>query len=265
MKIVYLICTLLILFYTFLCLLLYFIQEKLIFFPSKLNLNHQFHFQEEFEEIFFKSKDGKTFNALLFKTKNPKGVIFYLHGNAGSLDHWGKVAQTYTQLDYDIFIWDYRGFGKSEGKIISEKQLLEDAEAAYYHLKKSYSEKNIIILGYSLGSGIAAYLTNKNHPKLLILQTPYHSLIEVAKEKFPFLPNFLFKYKIKTYEFLENCKVPIVIFHGNKDELIDYNSSIKLKEKFNQIQLITLENQGHKGVTYHPKYIKELSKILNSK
>lgn len=262
MNFIYTTLKVLIVLYFLTCLLLYLFQEKFIFFPSKLKPNHTYNFQETFEEIHFKTKDGNSLNALLFKAKNPKGVIFYLHGNAGSLKTWGEVANTYTELNYDIFIWDYRGYGKSEGKVFSEKQLLEDTKIAYSQLKNQYSEEDIIVLGYSLGSGLAAYIANSNNPKLLILQTPYYSLFEIAKKRFPMLPNFLFKYQLKTHEFLENCETPIVVFHGDEDEIIDYSSSLKLKEKFDQIQLITLEGHGHNGVTYHPKYRIELAKIL---
>src|SRR5690554_7779979 len=124
--------------YLLICLLLYLFQEKLIFYPTQLKTDHTFKFSGNFNEIFFKTKDGKSLNALLFKAKKPKGVIFYLHGNAASLDHWGNVAETYTELNYDVFIWDYRGYGKSDGKILSEEQLLEDAQLAYDQLKNNY-------------------------------------------------------------------------------------------------------------------------------
>ena len=101
--------------YIFLCIVLYSFQERLIFFPEKLDKNYQFEFGQKFEEQNIKTTDGKLINGLLFKTHNSKGLIFYLHGNAGSLSSWGEVAKTYTDLNYDIFIFDYRGYGKSEG------------------------------------------------------------------------------------------------------------------------------------------------------
>jgi uncharacterized protein len=70
-------------------------------------------------------------NGLLFKADSSKGVIFYLHGNAGNIGSWGNVATTYTKLNYDVFIIDYRGYGKSEGKINGQEQLFNDNEAAY--------------------------------------------------------------------------------------------------------------------------------------
>ena len=173
--------------------LLYFFQEKIIFLPEKLDKNYSFNFNNKFEELNFKAEDNTILNGLLFKAKESKGLVFYLHGNAGSLKNWGQISDLYTNLDYDIFILDYRGFGKSEGKIKSEKQLFEDNQIVYNKLKERYSEKNIIVIGYSIGSGMAAKLASENSPKHLILQAPYFSLIDLVKNKYSFIPSFAFK------------------------------------------------------------------------
>src|SRR6185436_17770435 len=91
------------------CLLLYFFQEKLIFFPEKLNRDYQFQFDQAFTEINIRNKKGRLLNGLLFTTDSAKGLIFYLHGNAGSVNSWGEVANRYTALNYDVFILDYPG------------------------------------------------------------------------------------------------------------------------------------------------------------
>ncbi len=122
--------------YLIICGLLFIFQEKLIFLPQKLNSTHQFSFWQDFKEMSFKMKDGVLLNGVLFKAVNSKGLIFYLHGNAGSLDNWGEVAKTYTSLHYDVFMLDYRGYGKSEGSIFSEEQLFQDNQAVYDELKK---------------------------------------------------------------------------------------------------------------------------------
>ena len=147
---------------------LYFFQEKLIFFPEKLDKNYKFEFGQQFEELNIKTTDEKLLNGLLFKADSSKGLIFYLHGNAGSLSTWGEVAKTYTDLNYDVFIIDYRSYGKSEGQINGQTQLFEDNQIAYNELKKRYSEDKIIVLGYSIGTGLASKLASTNNPKLLI-------------------------------------------------------------------------------------------------
>jgi len=182
-------------FYTAICLLLYLNQEQIIFLPTKLSPDHSFQFDQPFEEKTIRTKDGTTLNTVLFKADSSKGVIFYLHGNAGSIDSWGWVATTYTSLHYDVFMLDYRGYGKSGGKIQNEQQLYDDIQTAYNELKKLYDENNIVVLGYSIGTGLASKVASQNHPKLLILQAPYYSLIDEMHTRFPVIPTFILKYK----------------------------------------------------------------------
>jgi alpha-beta hydrolase superfamily lysophospholipase len=242
---------------------LYFFQEKLIFFPDKLNESYQFSFNQSFEEVNIKTRDNKQLNGLLFIAERAKGLVFYLHGNAGALNSWGEVAKRYTSLNYDVFILDYRGFGKSEGTINSQAQLFEDVQTAYDEMKKKYREETIVVLGYSIGTGPATKLASVNSLKLLILQSPYYSLTDMMRHTYPIIPTFLLKYKFRTNEYIKDCKMPVVIFHGNRDEVIYYGSSLKLKTQMKpQDTLITLNGQGHNGMTDNPEYIRALGKIL---
>lgn len=249
--------------YVIVCGLLYFFQENLIFFPEKLDNDFKFTFDKKFDEISIKTPDNLLLNGLLFRSDNAKGLLFYLHGNAGSLNSWGEVAKTYTDLNYDVFMLDYRGFGKSEGKINSQDQLYQDVQTAYDTLKTKYRETNIVVLGYSIGTGPATNIASKNNPRLLILQAPYYSLTDMMKHTYPFIPTFILKYKFETNILIKDCSMPIVIFHGNQDEVIYYNSSIKLKEIIKKTDtLITLNGQGHNGMTDNPEYRAEIKKIL---
>jgi pimeloyl-ACP methyl ester carboxylesterase len=249
--------------YILVCVAFYFFQEKIIFLPETLEKSHQFDFEQAFEELNFKTADGKLINGLLFKADSTKGLIFYLHGNAGSLKQWGNAASTYTDLDYDIFILDYRGYGKSEGKITSQEQVFQDNQMVYDELAKGYDEKNIILLGYSIGSGMASFLASENDSKQLILQAPYYSLTDLAGQMFPFIPSFTLRYKFATNEYLKNCNMPVTIIHGNEDAVIPYESSLRLKAEFeSKIELITLDGLGHNGLTTNEDYKKALKTVL---
>lgn len=249
--------------YLVICVLLYFYQENLIFYPQKLPKNFRFSFNRPFSEISVRTVDDIVLSALLFKTNNPKGVIFYLHGNAGSLLSWGEVAEIYTAFGYDVFMLDYRGYGKSEGRITSEKQFYQDVQAAYNQLRTIYDQNTIIVLGYSIGTGPAAKIAAENHPKHLILQAPYYSLTDMMRHLYPIIPTFLLKYKFNTYKFIQNCTMPVTIFHGDSDEVIYYGSAVKLKSLMKQSDtLITLYGEGHNGMSYNPQYLSELKKIL---
>jgi pimeloyl-ACP methyl ester carboxylesterase len=254
---------LLIILYVLICIGLYFFQEKLIFTSEKLDKAHQFSFDQSFEEINIKASDGNSINGLLFKADSSKGLIFYLHGNTGSLNGWGGVARRYTDLNYSVFILDYPGYGKSDGSIKSQTQLFHDIQIAYNEIKKRVREDSIIILGYSIGTGPASKLASTNHPKLLILQAPYYSLTDMMQHNCPILPTFLLKYKFQTNEYLKACKMPVIIFHGNQDGVVYYESSLKLEKEMKAGDtLITLDGQGHNGITDNPDYVNMIKTIL---
>lgn len=249
--------------YAAVCVLVYFVQEKLIFFPQQLEKDFGFRFEVPFEEISLKTEDQVLLNAVLFKADQPRGVIFYLHGNAGSLNSWGDVAPVYTSLNYDVFMLDYRGYGKSGGKISSQKQMYQDVQTAYNHLKTRYAERHIIVLGYSIGTGPATKVAAENKPRLLLLQAPYYSLKDLMKRYFPVLPTFLLKYPFETYRYLQKCTMPVVLFHGEEDEIIYYGSSLQLKKHLKSTDtLITLPGLGHNGMTSNPTYQTQLQQIL---
>lgn len=242
---------------------MYFNQVGMVFQNTALPKNYQFDYQQKFEELNIKSFDGVNLNGLLFKAEKSKGLVFYLHGNAGTLETWGKIAKTYTSLGYDIFILDYRSFGKSEGEIENEEQLNKDISIVYKTLVKRYPERKIIITGYSIGSGLAAVLASENKPKALILQSPYYSFTALSSTKAPFFPDFMKKFHFETYNYLHKIKAPIYIFHGIEDELIPYENSIRLsKELKSNGHFYPLKDQGHIGMNENNDFQKQLRIIL---
>ena len=252
--------------YVVVCILAYLFQERIIFFPERLPRDHEFQFDQPYEEMFIAVADGVKLHGLLFRTPEARGLIFYLHGNAGSLNSWGDVAATYGRLGYDVFLLDYRGYGKSEGQIGGEAELVQDVQDVYAYLLKSYAQRDIVVLGYSLGSGLAAKVAAANEPRMLILQAPYYNLTDMMRHSTPFLPTFLLKYKLRTNEALPACRMPVVLFHGDEDEVIPYSQSLKLQMLIKPGDtLITLRGVGHNGMTYDPIYVKAIESILGGK
>jgi pimeloyl-ACP methyl ester carboxylesterase len=242
---------------------LYFIQERLIFFPQKLSRDYRFAFDGPFEERWFPMKDGVRLHGLYFPASSSRGLIFYLHGNAGSLASWGDIAGVYTALGYDLFMLDYRGYGKSEGSIRSEGQLHQDIRAVYDSMKAGYREEDVTILGYSIGTGPAAKLAAESNAGRLILQTPYYSMAEVMATFYPLVPRIILRYRLETHKYLHQCRMPVVLFHGDRDQVIPYESSVRLKALLKPGDtLITLKGQGHIGVTEHPEYRRALAEIM---
>lgn len=242
---------------------LYFGQEKMIFHQSKLPSDHRFAFTEPFEEMSIACEDGTKLNGLLFTTENPKGLVFYLHGNAGTIEQWGNLGSDFSGMGYDIFVLDYRGYGKSEGNIESEAQFFADVTAAYQTLEKRYD--NIVVIGYSIGTGPSAYLASKFNPSALVLQAPYYNLVELADSRVPFVPDFLKKYRFETNLFLPKVKCPVYIFHGTDDRLIAFSHGERLHKlmKNGQSQLFPLEGVGHGGINQDDAFLSEFKVILD--
>lgn len=244
--------------------LIYFIQEKILFRPTVLPQDFKFEFQYDFEELFLKTDRDAVINALHFKARNPKGIILYFHGNSGNLLRWGKVTEFFVEKQYDVLVIDYRTYGKSVG-VLSEQALYHDASYCYDFLKERYEEKDITVYGRSLGTGIAAYVASKNHPKNLILETPYYSMIDVAKIRFPMFPvQRISKYKLPTHEFIQQVKKPILILHGSKDRVVPFESGRKLYEASPKelTTLIKIEGGTHKDLIHFEAYQAGIEAVL---
>ena len=260
--------SIIVLLYVIACILLYFFQEKMLFHPEKVEKSHAYSYSMSFEEQFYQVEEGIELNGLLFKADSVSGdrkLIFYIHGNAENLTTAGGVASSFSDRGYDLFIYDFRGFGKSDGTIDSEARLFADAQILYSQLTRHYEESNITILGYSIGTGIASWLAAKNQPERLILQAPYFSMKDMMGQKYPIFPTWLLKYPLETDKRVKETKSRIYIFHGTDDKVIPYASSTRLKEIVPSIDLTSIPDLGHTGYMENTVYQSKLDEILGSK
>lgn len=253
--------------YLIISILLYFLQDYLMFKPEKLPKDFQFHYEnQETEEYNIETRDGATINGLRFKAKSPKGLVFYLKGNSKSIRGWGKFAVDFTRHGYDVLMVDYRGFGKSTGRR-TQKAIKRDLQVIYNKVKDNVREKYIILYGRSLGSGFAAKLASMNNPRMLILDAPYYSLSKVAKRYLPFMPlSLLIKFPMPTNKWLKYVKCPIHIIHGTDDRLIPYRTSVKLSKIQPKLTTLhTIIGGGHKNLNTFESYHKILTEIITTR
>lgn len=246
--------------YALICVLVYFFQEHLLFHPTVLQANHQFQFNLPFEERDFKIDEETTLNALHFKRDSSKGLVLYFHGNSGSLEGWGGVAEDVLRFGYDLLVFDYPGYGKSTGKL-SEIELREQGVWLYEEMEKEYN--HLVLYGRSLGTGIATYVALNKEPEKLILETPYYSMTDVASTHYPYLPTFILRYPIRTDLWLPKVKCPILLIHGTKDEVVYYGSSEKLKELVPQVELVTIHGGNHNNLDDYALFHTSIDSFLN--
>ncbi|TYA53102.1 alpha/beta hydrolase [Formosa maritima] len=243
----------------------YFKQERFFFNPKILAKDYQFEFKETFEELNIPVANNINLNAVLFKAENSKGVILYLHGNAGAIHDWGKRAPLYLENNYDILFVDYRGYGKSDSEYCNPEDLFSDMQKVYNFTKTRYKESEIVVLGFSLGSGLASYLASKNNPKMLILNAPYYSWKTLISEEIaPPIPEFIIKYDIPSYQFVKQVRCPIKIFYGTRDFLIHPDTNAKKLEALqpSNIKLFPITDAGHNGLHITKQYYEDLKKVL---
>jgi pimeloyl-ACP methyl ester carboxylesterase len=253
--------------YIIVCLILYFLQEKILFLPVVLDKNHRYQFYSQwikgFEEHFLESQEGGNLNLIWFKVAQPKGVVLYCHGNAGNIQRWANIVDDLMKYGYDVILWDYRQYGKSTGKL-SEKNMLSDAQLVYEFAKQRFPENQVIVYGRSLGTGVATYLAALNTPQYLILETPYFSMPDVAGFHFPYIPyRLLLKYNFPSYQWIKDVRCPISIFHGTYDRTVPYLSGKKLAPLLKENdEFITIEGGDHNDLNTFLLYDEKIAQIL---
>ncbi len=248
--------------YGLMCALIYTQQERMVFYPEVLPPSYVFAFDQPFEEVTLPVA-GATLSALHFTIERPRGAILFFHGNAGSLRDWGTLADHWTRHGYAVLMLDYRGYGKSSGAISSEQMLHDDALAAYEWLAERYPPESIVVAGRSLGTGLAVRLAAQKQPRMVILETPYVSLLSIARRQVAWAPGFLFKYPLPSERWIGQVKSPIYLIHGTRDELIPFESSERLAALVGgERRLFPITGAGHNDFTAYPAYDQALAAIL---
>ena len=240
--------TKILLFYAVFCIIMFFMQRKLQYLPTgKLDSieNYQLTNFKTYQLI---TKDNIRVTAWFKKPKPKQKILLFFHGNAGNLGNRANKFKVFSEnSDYGILAISYRGYAASEGKP-SEAGLLIDAEAATDFLfKQGYNNKDIILYGESLGTGIAIRHALKVKPFALILEAPYSSIANIAKRSYWYLPvDLLLKDRFDSYKYVSKITAPIIIFHGNKDRIVPYAEGKLLYSYINsRKKFITIENAGH--------------------
>ena len=170
-------------------LLLYFLQDRMLYFPSRDIFATPMQRGLRFEDVSLVTTDNVRLHGWYVPAPSARGHVLFLHGNGGNIAHTLEAVETFARLGMNVLSFDYRGYGKSEGSP-SQKGIIEDAETAWRYLTETRgaSPESIVIVGRSLGGGPAALLASKYSPASLILESTYTSIPDRAAEIFPWLP-----------------------------------------------------------------------------
>ena len=246
-------------------ILFYFFHENIIFQGTRIEENHNFHFNFEYEDVWLKPNDDVLLHGILLKKESPKGIVIYFHGNRGNIERWGKIGNEIRKsYNYDVLVFDYRGYGKSRGHR-SEQELYDDAEFIYDFVRTNYKYESVVIQGRSLGTAIATHLASKREADHLILETP----MTLIREVIPILNWLLIDKSWLNYEFnsisrIDRISCPITIIHGTNDHVVPYALGHELYVKIghSRKKIITIDQGKHNNLDTFEAYQQALERIL---
>ena len=242
--------------YTAVLALVWWKQEALLFAPQTLAADHRFDRGADVHDSWV-DVPGARLHALHLRLPQPRGVVFFLHGNGGSLDNWFVHLDFYRRANFDLFMVDYRGYGKSSGRIDSEAQLHADVRAAWDSVAPRYAGLRRVILGRSLGSGLAAALAVQVQPEGTVLVSPYFSMQALAAEHYAWVPGAVLRYPLRSDITLPQIRGPVLLVHGEKDTLIDPSHSLRLQALLPRARRLIVAGAAHNDLQRFPAYYDE--------
>jgi uncharacterized protein len=214
----------------------------------------------------FKGAEKVTYNGTrMYVQKGEKGVVVLYHGNAGSACQRDFYAEMFLQAGYGYIVPEYAGYSNDSNKPTHERIKQDVLNVVSYLQEKNVN--NVLVVGESIGTGMASYHTSLKAPKKLLLISPFASLADIAKRKFWFYPSsILVDNAFDNMQLLSNYTGRTVILHGDKDTIISQRSGIKLYESIptQQKEFVSLEGYGHNDLFDSPVTYETIVSFLNT-
>ena len=246
-------------------LILYIFQRSLMYHPDENNYFGD-KLEVEIEKVKITTSDNIDLLGWFHKKdlKNLKTIV-YFHGNAGKLENRIYKLNYFKEMDVNFLIIAWRGFSGNNGKP-SEKGLYEDGKSTITWLKNlGLLDEDIIIYGESLGTGIAIELAQNNNYAGLILETPFTSMIEAAKNFYPYIPvDLLLKDKYKNDKKILDINIPLLVMHGEADQIVPFWMGKKIYEMANQPKYSYFTKFDDHMMEYDEKLVLALKKFIKS-
>jgi fermentation-respiration switch protein FrsA (DUF1100 family) len=217
--------------YLLVVLAMMFLEESFIFFPSKFPDGNYEAFNGQFEDARFRAADGTELHGWYLAHERPRAVILYAHGNAGNLSHRGElVLEMNRRLRASVMVFDYRGYGRSQGSP-NEAGILADARAAREWLadRAGVSKRALVLFGESIGGAVAIDLAAAEGARGLIVENAFTSLPDVAARHYPWLPvRLLTRTRFDSANKIADYHGPFLAFHGDADTIVPYELGAQL-------------------------------------
>jgi len=236
------------------CLLIFFMlrwfEHSQVYHPDRVLTATGAELGRAFEDVMFRASDGVELNGWFFpaNTNSPRARLALLlcHGNAGNIGHRLDTCSALLESGANVFLFDYRGYGRSQGRP-DEEGTCRDAQAAYQWLRqRGFPGPNIIAFGESLGGAVATELAVREPVGGLVLQSTFTSIPDIGAELFPWLPvRWLGKIRYDTHGKLPSLKIPVLVMHSRMDEIIPFHHGQRNYAAANEPKLFWELKDGH--------------------
>ena len=244
---------------------LYFYQRNLLYHPNENNYSGD-KISVDIEKVKIQTADNIELLGW-YHEKNLKEykTLVYFHGNAGSLENRIHKLNHFQDMNINFLIIAWRGFNGNKGKP-SERGLYVDGKSAIdWLIKKGVDEKNLILYGESLGTGVATHLAQNKNYAGVILETPFTSMIDAAKKFYPYIPiNLLLKDKFENLKKVKYINIPILVMHGEVDQIVPFSMGKKIYEIANNPKYSYFTKYDDHMMEYDENLVLALKSFFNS-
>lgn len=254
--------------YAALTSLVYLIQEKILFQPSRGSYGTPSQIRLDYEDLRLPTEDGETLHGWWVPAQDARGTILFFHGNAGNVTTRLETIKTLHDLRLNVFIFDYRGYGESTGEP-TERGLYKDAEAAWHHLisARKIPPGKIILHGRSLGAGVATWLAERMPEGAIILESAFTSVPDIGSHHYPYLPvRLLTRVDFDSLARIGNCRSPVLVIHSRDDEIVPFAHGERLfKAARDPKRFAELTGSHEEGfVVSHDAYVRAIDDFVTT-
>ncbi len=211
---------------------IYFAQDSMVYRPdTRLEATPE-EIGLAFEDVRLTAKDGVKLHGWYVPADQERGVVLFCHGNNGNISHRLDTIRIFHSLGLSTLVFDYRGYGESEG-VPSEEGTRLDALAFWEHLtgERGVPPERIILWGRSLGGAVAARLASETKPAALVVEAAFTSIPDMGAERYPFLPvRLLSRYEYSTEHYVAEAPCPVLVIHSPEDSVVPYAFGRRLYE-----------------------------------
>lgn len=232
-----------------------YIEKRTLFYPTRSTDIYPDRLGLNFEEVFFYSSDKVKLYGWFIPSKKARYTILFCHGNAGNISHRVEKVKFFNQLGCNVFVFDYRGYGKSKGSP-SENGLYRDARSAYaYLLNKGINANSIIGYGESIGGAVVTDLASENKLAGFILDSTFSNVEDIVKLSYHYIPSWAFSSKFNSIYKIKSINMPKLIIHSINDEIVPFELSRKIYNASPEPKDFLQIRGGHNSCFYESEEI----------